>query len=145
MAKIAGQRAIPYEERMGEDLIKHMAKGLSFESYAGILSCTEAELNSLLDRSVHFKRCYEIAMQKSRLFWEQIGIAVTLGLKTFKGADGQPISLGSFNASAWQFVMKNRFGWNEEEISKKSKQEKTIKIKLPDALKQKAIKVKKTV
>lgn len=143
MAKIAGVRRIVYKPEMGEKLLKHMAKGLSFESFAGVLSVTETELNQMLDRSAHFKQCYEIGMQKSRHFWEQIGVAVVLGLKTFKTSDGQPISMGTFNASAWQFVMKNQFGWTEEEASKKRKGEQSIRIRLPEALKDKALKVKK--
>lgn len=82
-----------------DKLIQHMAKGFSFEAFAGVVKMSKGTLYQLTERHAEFLDAKKIGEGLSLLFWEGIGI---------KGAQGK---LPYFNNGAWVFNMKNRFGW----------------------------------
>lgn len=92
-----GGRPTAYKPEYCEQLINHMANGLSFESFAGLLGVSNKTLYNWTKLSEEFLQAKEIGFEKSRLFWEKLGVA---------GAAGR---VQNFNASAFIFNMKNRF------------------------------------
>ena len=86
----------PYKHEFCEQLIEHMGRGYSFDSFAAVIGVTQRKLFLWIDKYADFHRAKEAGEVKSLLFWEAAGIG---GLTAGKG----------FNATVWQFSMKNRF------------------------------------
>lgn len=86
-----------------------MAQGLSFESFAGVLGVSDFCIENWARTHEDFHRAKTIGTQKSRLFWEKIGIRGCLGLPV----PGFEYQTGNFNAAVWIFNMKNRFKWRD--------------------------------
>jgi hypothetical protein len=80
----------------------HMAKGLSFEAFAGVIGVGPVTLYRWAKRYEEFKDAKEKGFAKSRLFWEKLGVAAAAG------------KVKDFNATAYVFNMKNRFGWRDK-------------------------------
>lgn len=89
-------RPTKYDPSFCPRLIEHMAKGLSFEAFAGELGVC---LKTLYNWESHpdFLQAKGIGFQRNRLFWESMGVA---------GAAGK---IPGFNATSFVFNMKNRF------------------------------------
>lgn len=81
------------------DLIEHMAQGLSFASFGATLTprVCRAQLYNWLKIHPEFAKAKEIAWTASLLYWEKFGIAGTGG------------KIKGFNCVSWIFNMKNRF------------------------------------
>ena len=92
-----------YRKEFCERLINHMAHGFSFESFAGLLQCSKQSLYSWSEDHEEFMDAKDVGTQRSRLFWESLGIEAAKG------------KIPNFNASVWIFNMKNRFGWRDRE------------------------------
>lgn len=95
-------RPTKYDPKYDEMLIEHMAQGLSFEAFAGLI---EVNVDSLKEwDKVHpsFSAAKKVAFSKCRLFWEKL-------------ATDNPMSSrdGSLNTGLWVFNMKNRFKWTD--------------------------------
>lgn len=102
-------RPSKYKKEYCEKLIEHIASGLSFESFAGVVSVTRDCLYKWTEKYPEFLYSKRIAEAKGLLFWEKIGRAGTLGqLDKITGKSG-----GKFNHISWIFLMKNRFGWRD--------------------------------
>ena len=93
MSKVG--RPSKYDEKFCQQLIKHMAQGLSFESFGAIIGVAEQTLHNWLVDFPDFLEAKREAFTKSRLFWEKIGI--------------QQATIGQGNSTAFVFNMKNRF------------------------------------
>lgn len=90
-------RPTDYKEEYCELLIEHMAKGFSFESFAGVVGVSKQTLYDWAERHSEFLDAKKVAFEENRYFWEKIGIELANG----KNVDGNP--------TAWIFNMKNRF------------------------------------
>ena len=101
MAKVG--RPTKYKPEYCQLLIDHMAKGLSFESFAGVVGTCKETIYRWLHENKEFVDARRHAIAKNRIFWEQ------------KGIDGMQGDISGFNATSWVFNMKNRFGWNDRQ------------------------------
>lgn len=88
-------RPTSYKEEYCEQLIKHMAEGLSFESFAGAVGVSKQTLYDWAAANPEFLDAKQRGFEVSRLTWERIGLKIT------KAGEG--------NATAFIFNMKNRF------------------------------------
>lgn len=111
-----------------------MSKGLTVDSYAGVLGVTIEQLSELIKTNPKLKNAFDRGTAKSMLFWEQIGMASILGIKKVKSAGGQEIPIGAVNSQNWQFIMKSRFGYNDKQ-GRDPKDDFDIEIDLPEKLK----------
>lgn len=93
---MSGGRPTSYLPEYCDMLIEHMSKGFSFESFSGLIDVSNKTLYNWLDNQPKFLHAKEVAFEKSRLFWEDVGIQLSTG-----------ICAG--NASVAIFNMKNRF------------------------------------
>ena len=98
-------RPTKYRPEYCEMIIEHMAEGLSKEAFAGVIGVHKETIYNWAEANPEFSDAIKTGEVKSRLFWEKLGMA---------GASGSD----EFNATAWIFNMKNRFGWRDkQEIS----------------------------
>ena len=93
-----------YKKAYCQKLIDHMAKGLSFISFAGEISVPRKVLEDWLITYPDFKEAKSIGDMKSLLKWEKIGISGTTG------------ALKGFSAKTFQLQMTNYFPeeWQEK-------------------------------
>ena len=91
-------------------LIEHMAKGFSFESFAGLIEVQISTIYNWLELEKDFSEAKNMAFDKSRLFWERIGIEFLVN--KYQG--------DNLNTTLWIFNMKNRFGWRDVKEEKES-------------------------
>lgn len=107
-----GRPMIEFKPEWCDQLIKHMGKGFSFESFAGTISVSKETLYQILKREPTFSDAKKIGVEKCRYFWENLGISGTMGMPYIKiKEDGieKRVNLKAFNSTAWLFNMKNRF------------------------------------
>ena len=90
-----------YKEKYCEDLKEFMARGLSFQAFAGEIGVTRECLYEWERQIPEFAQAKKEAFAKCEIFWEEKGI---------QGMIGQ---IDKFNASSWIFNMKNRFKWTD--------------------------------
>lgn len=93
-----------FQEDFCDMLVKHMERGLSFESFGAVIGITPNRMQKWLKRYPQWQEAKETGEARSLLFWESLGIA---GITAGKG----------FNAAVWMFSMKNRFrkfGWKDK-------------------------------
>jgi len=84
-------------------LIDHMASGLSFEAFAGVIGVNQDTLHEWVKVWPAFSEAKKDGLAKGRIFWEKIGHA---------GMSGK---IKNFNSTVWVFSMKNRFGWRDKQ------------------------------
>jgi DNA-binding XRE family transcriptional regulator len=106
-------RPTKYLPEYCEQLIEHMDSGLSFESFAGKIGVSKRVLYDWEKEYPEFLHAKEIGTEKSRIFWENLGINHIVN-KTDSEFQGGSKSR-SLNSSAWIFNMKNRFGWRDKQ------------------------------
>ncbi len=114
--KNAGGRPSDFDTIYCAMLIDHMADGLSFESFAGVVGVCEQTLYNWLKEFPEFLESKSKGKPKSRLFWEKVG-RDGLHNETIKDGDGMTVTK-SINATIWIFNMKNRFGWRNNDEPK---------------------------
>ena len=90
-----------YEDAYTQLVEDHLAHGLSFDSFAGVIGVNQDTLFNWLKKYPAFRDARDVGFQKGLLFWERMGLA---------GATGK---LKGFNTGAWIFNMKNRFRWRD--------------------------------
>ncbi len=107
-----------YDAKFCQELIDHMAQGLSFVSFAGKAQVSAMTINDWITRHPEFGEAKAQGEVRCLEFWEKVGI---------KGMVGQ---IKGFMPAVWIFSMKARFvkyGWRDipveqdqdaEEISK---------------------------
>jgi predicted DNA-binding protein YlxM (UPF0122 family) len=94
-------------------LIEHMEKGLSFESFAGAIGVSKQTIYDWTKAHPEFLDAKEVGLEKSRIFWEKLGIKHILNESESIPNIGS--NSKSLNASVWIFNMKNRFGWRDKQ------------------------------
>ena len=115
-------RPAKFKKSYNKELIEHMGKGFSFESFAGKIDVARSTLYNWLESQPSFMDAKNTAFEKSRLFWERIGIHGTVG------------KLPGWNPTGWIYNVKNRFPneWNDRKEAEKSPLEiRSIHIQLP--------------
>ena len=127
MAKAKGPgRPSLYKEEYCEMLVEHCAKGLSFESFAGVVKVNRDTLYEWEKKHIQFSDAKKRAEAVCRLFWEEAGI---------KGLWGSKDRM--FNATVWIFNMKNRFGWKDvKDVEVSSGDKKRLVIHMAKASKE---------
>ena len=119
--KMLGRPSEYYDEHC-EKVLNHMAGGFSFESFAGLIGVDRSTIYRWLDEQPAFKDAKKAGTEKSRLYWENIGV---------KGSAGQ---MPGWNPTGWIYNVKNRFPneWNDRKEAEKSPLEiRSIHIQLP--------------
>jgi len=102
-ARKRGQPTL-YKPEYCEMLIEHMAKGLSFESFAAITNTCDDTLYEWAKVHEEFSAAKKAAFQKCRLFWENLGVSHIMNESFGKGEGSK-----SLNSAVWIYNMKCRF------------------------------------
>lgn len=121
MSKNPIGRPTKYKKKYCEMLIEHMAKGLSYESFAGKIEVSRDTLYEWEKEHKDFSDSKKIGLGKGLLKMEEFGIeGMTGGIKDFK-------------PNIWIFKMKNKHGWRDKtEISGDMEYKHTSQIKRLD-------------
>ena len=94
-------RPTRYEKKYNDMLIHHMEEGLSYESFAAILSVCRDTLYHWEKIHPEFGEARKIGKEKLLLFFEKTGRAGMLG------------KIPNFNASTFIFTAKNKIHWRD--------------------------------
>lgn len=117
MAKSQGKakRGQPtkYDPIYCEMLRTHMAEGLSYESFAGLIGVNRDTLYAWEHAHKNFSDAKSHGREAERLWWEKSG-RDGLYNETIKDAEGMTVTR-SINASIWIFNAKNRLGWRDKQ------------------------------
>lgn len=99
-----------YNKDIPKQLIDHMAQGLSMRAFCAVVNIHHSTLYEWLEKHPEMDEARAIGLDKSRLFWERIGIDLATGE-----------SRGS--AKVWEINMYNRFmdEWKRENKEEKEK------------------------
>lgn len=110
-------RPSKYKPEYCEKLIEHMASGLSFESFAGVIEVNVDTLHEWAKVHEEFSDSKRLAFAKNMAFWEKLGIEHIINKSDSESlGDGVSSSKSrSLNASVWIFNMKNRFKWRDRQ------------------------------
>lgn len=118
-------RPTEYKPEYCQMLIRHFEQGLSFESFAGVISVGRTTIHRWRDENPDFKQAYEEGISKCRLFYDKVGSAMMMDqLKV----DGKKVK---GNVAVWFIQMKNRFGYRD---NPEDKQVHTVKFENIPAL-----------
>ncbi len=101
MAK--GGRPTKYKPEYCQKLIDHMAQGLSFESFAGLIDVCLDTLYEWEKKYPEFSETKKRGRRKQAIFWEGAGRDAALG------------KIENFNATAFVWMTKNMLGWREKQ------------------------------
>ena len=96
-------RPTKYKREYCDRLTQWMAKGMSFESFAGDVDVDRDTIYQWAKVHIEFSDAKKRGSAKSQAFWEKIGVA---------GSSGK---LPGFQTGAWVFNMKNRFSWKDRQ------------------------------
>lgn len=110
-----------YDPKYCDMLIKHMASGLSFDSFAGEAN---VHLDTLYEwAKVHedFSEAKKTAFSKNLAFWEKAGL---------QGMWGDKESNMVFNPTVWIFNMKNRHRWRDKQEVEVKDESQSIRDKI---------------
>ena len=108
MARAKRLRGQPttYREEYCDALVKHMAEGFSFETFAATIDTHRDTLYNWCKLFPDFSDAKKEGMDKSQVYFEKLGKAAMLG------------KIDGFSSAVWIFSMKNRFRWQDKvEIS----------------------------
>lgn len=117
MARPRPGQPTKYKKEYCEMLIKHMARGLSFECFGAVVDASKQTLYDWCQANDEFLDAKQRGNELSRLFYEEAGI------------NGMMNKIPFFNSNIWTFSMKNKFRdeWKDQfDVNEKSK--KSIKI-----------------
>lgn len=92
-----------YKPEYCDQLIEHMSKGYSFESFAGALRVSKQIIYDWRVKHSDFLDAFEIANELCRMFWEGLGI------NHITHIDSKFESTPKLNSTVYMFNMKNRF------------------------------------
>lgn len=115
-------RPSKYKKEYCQMLIDHMSKGFSYESFSTVVKAQRATLYNW-EKNPEFLDAKEKATDLCMLYWEEIGLAGTVG------------KLRNFQTAMWIFNMKNRFFWSDSTDRNLSMQEKAAENKTHEQLK----------
>ena len=94
-------------------LIEHMGNGFSYESFPGSIGVSKQTIKKKKKSNSEFLDAKEVGIEKSRIFWEKLGIDHIVNESESSKELGS--SSKSLNASVWIFNMKNRFQWRDKQ------------------------------
>jgi len=100
MKKPAG-RPSKFKEEYCQQLIDHMAQGLSFETFGIPQKIPVSCLYTYAQKFPTFAEAKKEGFRACQLFWESMGRSAAVG------------KIDNFNATVWIFNMKNRFQWRD--------------------------------
>lgn len=123
-----GGRGTSYESKFDQMLIDHMAKGLSFESFAGVVSKGTKTIYEWAKANASFQQAKTLGSAKCRLWWEIHGTAYLVEGRSIEvdGPDKVEVINGKevrtptkirvkktekLNTNLFRLNMVNRFGW----------------------------------
>lgn len=95
-------RPTKYKKKYCKELVDHMSKGLSYESFAAVVGTWHGTLYNWEKQYPEFLEAKKLAFDKCRMWWEAIGIQGMLGKHK------------NFSAAVFCFNMKNRFKWKDK-------------------------------
>lgn len=90
-----------YKVEYCQGLIDHMAAGLSWQCFCGVIGVALATTKLWLEKHSEFAEAKAIGEGQARLYWEKLGKIGVLG------------KIKDFNSSVFIFTMKNRFDWTD--------------------------------
>lgn len=125
---------VDYRDDFPQRLIKHMADGMSFTSFAAELGCNERTLRKWMRAHPEFKQARSIGKAKIQAYFERLGKRIAAGSlvrvareEPVTDAAGNPVFDAhgkavmkrwflpvAGNATVWIFAMKNHCGWRNE-------------------------------
>lgn len=119
-------RPSKYDKNYCEMLITHMADGLSFESFGGVVSVNRDTLYAWEKAHPEFSDAKKSGSAKCQLYWEKVG-RDGLYHEVIKTDDGTTVNR-SINSAIWIFNMKNRFKWRDriEEVDPEDKEDRPL-------------------
>lgn len=97
-------RPTKYEKKYCQQLIDHMAKGLSLESFAGEIGTCKQTIYTWRDKHKDFMDALKRGRAKQQLTLEKLMMAQAVGK-----VKGSPASM--------IFILKNTIGWSDEGVS----------------------------
>ena len=100
-----GRMCSLYKTDYDERLIEHLNRGLSYESFAGVVGVNRDTLYEWEKRYPTWKEAKALGKMKSLLFWERMGIAGTAG------------HIKGFNLGGWVINMRNRHNWKTRDTT----------------------------
>ena len=103
-----------YEPKFCEQLIEHMSKGYSYESFAAIAKVNRSTLYDWEKSHPEWVTAKDEGFEQCLLWWESQGIQ-GLWSETEYNEKGKPLKSRSINASLFIFNMKNRFKWRDKQ------------------------------
>ena len=114
---MSGKRGRPtkYKKHYSVLLLKHMARGFTFNSFGGIVGVSVSRLYDWCGRHAEFREAKMIGITLSELWWMNVGRGAATG------------QIKNFSASGWIFIMKNLFKWRDKhEIDLETKEIKEV-------------------
>ena len=128
---MAAGQPTAYKPEYCQMLIDHMSEGFSYESFAGKIDVARKTIYNWERDFPEFLHAKEIGFDKSRIFWENLGVKHILNES--ESSPGVGSSSRSLNSSVWIFNMKNRFQWRDrpkEEIEDEAKANAAARIQV---------------
>lgn len=109
-------RPSKFDPAYAERIIKHMANGLSFESFGGEIGVHKDTLYEWVKRYPDFADAKKKATERCRLWWERLGMAALMGRDVVDAQGKVTIEGKRINTVLWIFNMKCRFReeWRED-------------------------------
>ena len=120
-------RPTDYKPEYCQMLIDHMAKGYSFESFAGLIRAARSSIYLWIDVHEEFSDAKKEGLELCRLFWEGKAIELIEEQSEYDSVT-KTTTTRKLNTTLWIFNMKNRF---KDEWSDTHKQEVEVK-NMPD-------------
>lgn len=111
-----GGRPTDYKPEYCQMLITHMAGGLSFESFAGLIDSTASSIYLWAKEHPEFSEAKAKGTVASRLFWERHGVeGLYSTTDTEKIGNNYVTKSKAINSKIWELNMKKRFhDWNPD-------------------------------
>lgn len=104
-----------YRPEYCQMLIDHMAEGLSFETFAGVVGVDRDTVFHWVHQHPDFSDAKRKAIMKCQLYWEKLGIQISKSTTATLNEPGKARKqIVKASTGAWIFNMKNRFGWRNE-------------------------------
>ena len=96
-------RPTDYKPEYCDLVIEHMATGLSFESFAGLVRASKQTIYDWANKNPEFLDAKDIGFELNRLYWEK------MGRDHITHTDSKFESTPKLNSSVYIFNLKNRF------------------------------------
>ncbi len=105
-----------YRPEYDQMLIEHMNEGLSFSTFAGVVSVSSQTIYDWCKKYPTFLDAKKVGMVKSKLYWEKLGKDnIVSYTKTEKNGDHMVSESRSLNSSVWIFSMRNKYLWHDRQ------------------------------